>query len=366
MPLQSLSPIERYQSDIKINGFSFDQAQYGAMQKLDLLFQQLVNGRGQGRKYIKLLFKMNQTPLRGMYLWGGVGRGKTYLMDVFYDALPFKNKKRLHFHRFMYWVHQQLAQLDGQSDPLKIIALKLSNETQLLCFDEFYVSDIGDAMVLAVLLEEMFKLGITLVATSNIEPEKLYWNGLQRSRFLPAIDLIKRHTEVVMIEGDIDYRLRTLEQAEIYHAPLDQAAEESLRSSFSHLANHEISENVDIIINSRAIQVKAKAEGVVWLDYHSICATARSVSDYIEFSRLNHSILISNIPSLDDSINDQVRRFISLVDEFYERNVKLILSAAKPLSTLYSGNNLTFEFKRTQSRLQEMQSRQYLAKQHIP
>jgi len=361
-----LSPLVRYESDIKENEFSFDAAQHQAITQLDILFYQIIERQKKSGRLLNRLFDRSPKPLTGLYMWGGVGRGKTYLMDSFYDVLPIKKKKRLHFHRFMYWVHQELKELSGNSDPLIIIAEKLAEETQILCFDEFFVSDIGDAMILAGLLLEMFRLGITLVATSNIIPDKLYRNGLQRTRFLPAIELINQHTQVLNVDGGVDYRLRTLEQAEIYHSPLDQAAEDNLHFSFNNLAVDEPEENTKIVINGREIDVRVKADGIIWLDYTSACVGPRSAKDYIELSRLHHSVLLSAVPRLDDGNNDQVRRFISLVDEFYERNVKLIISAAVPLIELYNGNILEFEFKRTLSRLQEMQSHDYLAKEHLP
>jgi len=361
-----LSPLARYQRDIEQNNFSADPAQLHAMEQLDLLFHQLIDQEKVSGKLLSRIFKKSPEPLKGLYMWGGVGRGKTYLMDSFYEALPIKEKKRLHFHRFMYWVHHELKKLDGESNPLKIIAKMFARETKVLCFDEFFVSDIADAMILAGLLEEMFSLGISLVATSNIIPDRLYWNGLQRTRFLPAIELIKQHSQIINVDGGIDYRLRTLEQAEIYHSPLDEGADENMRFSFSHLAVGECEKNTVIGINEREITVKAVAEGTVWFDFSAVCATPRSAADYIELSRLYHSVMLSNVPQMDDAINDQSRRFISLVDEFYERNVKLIISAEVPLDNLYQGKSLAFEFKRTESRLQEMGSFDYLAKEHLP
>ncbi|RLA05525.1 MAG: cell division protein ZapE [Gammaproteobacteria bacterium] len=366
MDNQSLSPTVRYKKDIEDNDFTFDPAQNAAMEQLDVLYYQLIEKQNNQAGFFKRLLNKNNKPIQGLYMWGGVGRGKTYLMDSFYDTLPTSKKKRMHFHRFMYWVHQELKARDGQKDPLIAIAEKLAEETDILCFDEFFVSDIGDAMILAGLLQEMFKLGISLVATSNIVPERLYWNGLQRSRFLPAIELIKQHTQTIDVDGGIDYRLRTLEQAEIYHSPLDQAAEDNMLFSFTHLSVDEVHKAKVICINGREIDVRAKADGIIWLDYQSACTSPRSAKDYIELSRLCHSVLLSNVPGLDDDKNDQVRRFISLVDEFYERNVKLIISAAVPLIELYTGSRLGFEFNRTLSRLQEMQSHDYLAKQHLP
>ncbi|MFT5519930.1 MAG: cell division protein ZapE, partial [Enterobacterales bacterium] len=337
-----------------------------AINKLDVLFHELIKRNQKPQGFLKHLFRQQASPIKGLYMWGGVGRGKTYLMDSFFDALPIKKKKRLHFHRFMYWVHHELTDLSGQSNPLVIIADKLAEETSILCFDEFFVSDIADAMILGNLLEEMFKRGISLVATSNIVPDQLYWNGLQRERFLPAIALVKKHTEILNVDGGIDYRLRTLEQAEIYHSPLDQAAIDNLQFSFTHLAVDKIIENSKIVINGREISVVALADGIVWLDYKVACASPRSAKDYIELSKLYQTALVANIPRLNDEVNDEVRRFISLVDEFYERNVKLIISAAVPLEELYVGSRLAFEFRRTLSRLQEMQSLSYLAKPHLP
>lgn len=363
---QVISPFKRYQIDINENGFTADDAQLLAINKLDVLFHQLINRQQKSPSLLKSLFRQQSSPIKGLYMWGGVGRGKTYLMDSFFDALPIKKKKRLHFHRFMYWVHHELTSLSGKSNPLVIIADKLAEEASILCFDEFFVSDITDAMILGNLLEEMFSKGISLVTTSNIAPDQLYWNGLQRERFLPAIALVNKHTEILNVDGGIDYRLRTLEQAEIYHSPLDQAAIDNLQFSFTHLAVDEIIENSKIVINGREINVVALADGIVWLDYAMACASPRSAKDYIEFSKLYQTVLIANIPQLKDEVNDEVRRFISLVDEFYERNVKLIISAAVPLEELYVGSRLAFEFKRTLSRLQEMQSLSYLAKQHLP
>ena len=365
-----LSPLLRYERDIRENEFTFDKAQHHAIEKLDRLYHEIIGRKSQSDSMISRLLNWNTKPSNraplGLYLWGGVGRGKTYLMDSFFDALPIKKKKRIHFHRFMYWVHTELKTLAGTSDPLIHVAKKLADEAEVLCFDEFFVSDIGDAMILASLLEQMFKLGITLVTTSNIIPENLYRNGLQRSRFLPAIELLTKHTEVINVDGGIDYRLRTLQQAEIYHYPIDEAAEANLQFSFTHLAVDKMIENSAIVINDREIAVRAMADGVVWFTYLNACTSPRSAKDYIELSKLYHSVLLSEVPQLTDDVNDQVRRFISLVDEFYERHVKLIISSEVALEDLYKGSNLEFEFKRTMSRLQEMQSKEYLAREHLP
>jgi len=370
MNQSNLSPKERYHRDLKNNQFTYDRAQESAVNALEQLYLDLINRKSVSNtiflKLSEVIFKPIKRPVKGIYLWGGVGRGKTYLMDSFFNALPFKEKKRLHFHRFMYWVHNELSQMKGIADPMIVIARKLALETKILCFDEFFVSDIGDAMILSNLLQEMFRLEICLVATSNIIPNELYRNGLQRERFLPAIELINTHTEVLNVDGGVDYRLRTLQKAEIYHFPLDASAEKNLAESFSHLAVEEHRKDSLVLINDREIQVRYVSEGVVWLSFESVCKGPRSSNDYIELSKLYHTVIISDIPILSDAINDQVRRFISLVDEFYERNVKLILSAAVSLASLYTGTELRFEFRRTKSRLEEMQSTDYLAREHLP
>lgn len=341
------------------------------MGHLDQLYRALVSSHGRPKKpgIFRGLFGGDNgpfwVPVGGLYFWGGVGRGKTYLMDVFYDALPFAEKKRTHFHRFMRHVHQELKTVDGQKDPLLLVADRFAEQTRVLCFDEFFVSDITDAMILGGLMEALFARGVTLVATSNIVPDGLYKDGLQRSRFLPAIDLIKQHTVTVNVDGGVDYRLRVLERAELYHCPLDYEADISLRRSFDSLAPEIGQADLEIEIEGRGIPVRWVADDVAWFDFLALCDGPRSQNDYIELAREYHAILISNVPLFDDS-DDQARRFINLVDEFYDRNVKLVLSAAVPLNELYQGGRLGFEFERTQSRLLEMQSHDYLAREHKP
>lgn len=314
----------------------------------------------------KIYTKPEINPVKGLYFWGGVGRGKTYLVDTFFESLPFTNKSRVHFHRFMHRVHDELKGLTGQSDPLKIIAKKFAQESCIICFDEFFVSDITDAMILGTLFEELFAHNVTLVATSNIIPDELYRNGLQRERFLPAIKLINEHTEIVNVDSGVDYRLRTLEQAEIYHFPLGEQADQNLSEYFISLSHEVGSKNKDIEINHRQLSTVQVSDGVVHFDFNVLCETARSQSDYMEISRLYHTVLLGNVRQMGGDSDDSTRRFIALVDEFYERNVKLIISAEVDLEALYSGGRLTFEFKRCLSRLQEMQSHDYLASEHLP
>ena len=363
-----VTPLQKYQQDLLSGNFLEDPAQKMAAKLLEDLFQRLVSSNKKGGLWTRITrpFNNGSVPQKGLYFWGGVGRGKTYLMDMFFDQLPIENKMRLHFHRFMHQLHQQLTAHKGQRDPLIKIADELAQQTCVICFDEFFVSDITDAMLLGRLFEALFSRGVTLVATSNIPPERLYWNGLQRERFIPAIKLIEQHTQVVNVDGGIDYRLRTLEQADIFHSPHDQAAVDNLNHSFEQLATEEMAPNSQIEVENRLLQTVRCAEGVVWFEFSQICETARSHSDYIEISRCYHTVMVSEIPPLEAKDDAATRRFISLVDEFYERNVKLMITAEVELETLYRGKQLAFEFKRTLSRLQEMQSHDYLASEHLP
>jgi cell division protein ZapE len=368
-----LSPLEKYQQDLTRDDFVYDAAQENAVKHLQRLYEDLQNKplpvtgfKKVLNRWKKVYAKAEQPQIKGLYFWGGVGRGKTYLVDTFYESLPFENKMRVHFHRFMHRVHQELTSLAGQADPLKIIAKRFANETCIICFDEFFVSDITDAMILGTLFEALFAFNVTLVATSNIIPDDLYKNGLQRARFIPAIELIKTHCEIVNVDSGIDYRLRTLEQAQIYHYPLDEQAEINLKHYFKQLALNEGKKNTTIEINNRQLSVMAVADGVVQFDFKVLCESARSQSDYMEISREYHTVLLANVKQMSGKNDDTARRFIALVDEFYERNVKLIISAEVALEYLYENGRLTFEFKRCLSRLQEMQSHDYLASEHLP
>lgn len=363
-----MTPLQKYEQDMQSDEFSRDEAQANAVKQLDSLFHRLVEANQPQGVFGKLISRLSSSkePVKGLYFWGGVGRGKTYLMDMFYDQLPFENKMRLHFHRFMHQLHEQLKAHKGQRDPLLKIADEIAAKTCVICFDEFFVSDITDAMLLGGLFEALFKRGVSLVATSNIPPEKLYWNGLQRERFIPAIKLIEAHTDIVNVDSGIDYRLRTLEQADIFHTPHDQAAIDNLNFSFDHLATEEQARGTQIMVEHRKIKTERCAEGVIWFQFKQICETARSHADYIEISRCYHTVMVSEIPQLQAKDDAAARRFISLVDEFYERHVKLMITASVELEVLYQGKQLAFEFKRTLSRLQEMQSHDYLAREHLP
>ncbi|MDN3609149.1 cell division protein ZapE [Vibrio ostreicida] len=366
-----MTPIERYRNDIKSHGFQEDEDQVKAVEALDNLYHEFIHYVSAQAKQVagwkRWLGKKTLAPSapKGLYFWGGVGRGKTYLMDTFFDALPYQKKMRVHFHRFMYRVHNELNALGDVHDPLELVAEKFKSEADIICFDEFFVSDITDAMILGMLFQALFQRGVVLVATSNIPPHDLYRNGLQRARFLPAIDLIEKNCLVLNVDSGIDYRLRTLEQAEIYHFPLDENAKTNLKRYFEQLVGEGKAIQGNIEINHRQISIVNAHEGVLHATFEQLCQSARSQNDYIELSRIFHTVMLADVKQMERTVDDAARRFIALVDEFYERNVKLILSAEVPLEDLYIQGNLEFEFKRCQSRLIEMQSHDYLAKEHL-
>ncbi len=363
------SPLERYEADLKQPGFVPDPAQQQAVTELDALHHDVIEyaiALQENRGWLSRLTKSQPNAPTGLYFWGGVGRGKTYLMDCFYECLPIERKWRVHFHRFMEQVHDQLASLEQQTNPLDIVAENIAERGIVLCFDEFFVVDIADAMILARLLERLFEHGVVLVTTSNIPPDQLYKDGLQRAKFLPAIDLLNQHCQVVNVDSGIDYRLRILEQAEMYHFPLDDAADKELAESFAALSPGESRSNTRIHINHRAIPVHSVTDGVAWFAFKDLCESARSTSDYIEIARRFNTVLLSDVPQMGEGSNDPARRFINLIDELYDRNVNIIITAAVPLEELYQGERLEFEFQRTTSRLIEMQSHDYLAREHRP
>lgn len=367
-----MTPWEKYQEDLKREDFHHDPAQQNAVKELQRLFDDLVNQ--QNNKPSGLFGKVSglfgkaaaKSSIDGIYFYGGVGRGKTYLVDTFFDCLPFDKKMRVHFHRFMHRVHADLKQLGGEQDPLQIVAANIAKEARVICFDEFFVSDITDAMILGTLMEALFAHGIVLVATSNIVPDELYRNGLQRARFLPAIALINKHTRVINVDSGVDYRLRTLEQAEIFHYPLDKAATENLMCYFAQLSPEAGVKDAVINVNNRQIKTLNHTDGVLMIDFAQLCEGPRSQSDYIELSRVYHTVLLANVKQMGQQNDDVARRFIAMVDEFYERHVKLIMSAEVALTALYTDGRLSFEFQRCLSRLKEMQSREYLAREHLP
>jgi cell division protein ZapE len=362
--------VSRYHSAVTDRGLSDDPAQRRAIQVLDRVGRELA-ARESPRRLPSLFRRFLPArspapPVRGAYLWGGVGRGKTLMMDLFYDALPFADKRRLHFHRMMSHVHGRLAGLRDVPDPLALIARSLAGEARVICFDEFFVSDIADAMLLGRFIGALAENGVTLVATSNSAPRDLYRGGLQRQRFVPAIDLLESNLEVVHVDGLVDYRLRVLEAAEIWHSPLDSAADSNLERYFREIALERGSANARLEVLGRRIPARRLAEGVVWFDFDAICEGPRGAEDYIQIARDFQTVIVSGVPRLDETRENAARRFIALVDEFYDRRVNLIVSAAEPISRIYAGSRLQREFERTRSRLLEMQSMEYLAAGHLP
>lgn len=357
-----VTPLARYRAEIARLGWTPDPVQEDVAARLDALHGALLAWRPPRRR---LLGKARPVePVRGLYLWGDTGRGKTWLVDLFYKCLPFPGKMRRHFHRFMADVHADLRKHRDHADPLALVADGLGQRARVICFDEFFVADIADAMILGTLFEKLFARGVTLVATSNVPPHSLYRDGLQRARFLPAIEQIERHTEVVHMAGDVDYRFRLLERAQIYHSPPDAAAEAGLGALFAAAAPEDTRNRGPLRILERDIPVRCRADGVVWFDFEHICGGPRSPADYMEIARSFHTVIISGLPQFTPDLENEARRFIALVDEFYDRKVKLILSAAVPVASLYAGRRLDFEFRRTTSRLEEMHSNAYLAAPH--
>jgi cell division protein ZapE len=367
-----MTPLEKYQRDLQENEFSADEAQALAVKHTQRLYDALcasegVAGSGGFIDKLKTRFsKTGETQLKGLYFWGGVGRGKTYLVDAFFESLPLDKKYRIHFHRFMQMIHAELKKLNDIQDPLSVVAENIAEKYRVICFDEFHVSDITDAMLLGGLFKVLFEKGVVLVTTSNQHPDKLYWEGLQRERFFPAIELLKEYTEVLNIDGGVDYRFRYLDKAEIYHSPIDEKADKILLDNFQHLAPDDGRENSNIEIEGRKINTIRQADGVVWFSFEDICEGPRGPADYIELGRQFQTVLISNVPVLDNDSNDAAKRFMMLVDEFYDRSVKLIISAEAEPENLYQGKKLAKQFRRTISRLFEMQTHDYLAEPHIP
>jgi cell division protein ZapE len=358
---------EAYEDQLRRDGHVEDPAQLKIIARLEDLGTRLhgaAAGQGGWRQWLGRLRGAGEN-VRGLYIWGGVGRGKTFLMDLFFDSLEIDAKKRIHFHRMMHDVHNRLNELRGVEDPLDKVARDIASSTRVLCFDEFFVSEIGDAMILGRLLDGLFRRGVTLVATSNIRPDQLYADGLQRERFLPAIALLEANTDVVEMDSGIDYRLRLLQKAGTYLCPDDATARRKLTAYFEESASSQIQTERDLDINGRDIRAHRCAKGVAWFEFASLCDGPRSQADYIELARWYPAVIVSGVPQFDELLEDQARRFVALVDEFYDRRVKLILSADTQVHSLYAGRRLASVFERTVSRLVEMQSTEYLALPHL-
>ena len=357
--------LDAYEAVLSERGFSADAAQRAAAERLQLLYYQLLSFKVGRKSTMRRVFSPPVVP-RGVYFWGGVGRGKSFLMDCFYDSVPYVRKRRIHFHAFMHGVHQQLNVFKGESDPLTKVAERIADGCRLICFDEFHVSDIADAMILRRLLEALFERGVVFVMTSNYPPNRLYPNGLQRENFLPAIALIESNVDVVEVDSGVDYRLRTLEQVEIIHYHADANAESKMAGYFSSIAGGEGAQGGSVDVLGRAIPtLRQGTGGVIWFDFKSLCGGPRSQNDYLELSRSYHTILLSGVPRMTASMSSEARRFTWLVDVLYDHKVKLIVTADCEPELLYVEGTQASEFFRTVSRLTEMRSREYLALPHL-
>ena len=359
-------PSQRYAALIADGELLPDVAQQQLALEFDQLRSEIIERESASslKVSVRRILGRPAAPVRGIYLFGSVGRGKTLLMDLFYQSLGSTPKLRLHFHRLMQRVHEGLTELVGNRNPLRLLAHRISAEARVLCVDEFYVTDIGDAMILAELLEALFSYGVTLVATSNLAPEDLYENGLQRRRFLPAIDLIREHMRVIPMQAGEDFRMRLLKDAGTYHTPDDDQADRRMVQSFERLTDEFIQEDVGIEIMHRIIRARCVSGGVAMFGFHDLCETARSQNDYIELARLYHTMMVTNVPVMDARSETSARRFIALVDELYDRSVNLILSAEAPVEALYAGTQHAKEFERCASRLIEMRSVEYMERMH--
>lgn len=352
------APAARYAADLARPDVVRDSAQAAVVDQLQRIYDELLATSSRG------LFKRRWKSVQGLYLWGGVGRGKTWLMDCFFDALPFEHKRRVHFHRFMQNVHNARKRYQHQRDPLRLIARDWASD-RVLCFDEFFVSDIADAMILSRLTQTLFDEGVTLVTTSNVDPNDLYRGGLQRDRFMPAIQRIKQHCHVMHLAEGTDFRLDLMTGTRTYHMPADTAADTALAQQFARLAGAREATGDSVEILGRDIATRRQADNIVWFDFDVLCRGARAAADYSEIARQFQTVLLSNIPVLGDYDNNATRRFINLIDELYDRRTKLFCSAAAQPDDLYAGTRLRFEFERTASRLHEMGSKAYLAEAHL-
>ena len=346
-------------------GFSSDPAQIAALASLERLRAELAAAASAplGKRLLRGLTRDNGAH-RGVYLWGGVGRGKTWLMDLFYSSLTIAQKRRTHFYRFMQEVHADLKRLKGMQSPLEGVADKVAKKAQVICFDELFVSDIADAMILAGLFDALIRRGVALVFTSNVKPKDLYKGGLQRERFVPTIALLEKHCDVIAVDGGVDYRLRQLTAASIYLPAGDADTQKKLEELFDDLSDDDVETDGTITINHRKIKVLRESENVIWFDFAALCEGPRSPADYISIASEYQSVIISGVPVLHDTADNAARRFISVIDEFYDRGVNVVISAAVAPTELYQGEKLKFEFQRTASRLIEMQSEEYLARAH--
>lgn len=354
-----MSVRQTYEAELLARGYTADPAQLRAVDALERCANDWAAFREKRSNAFKKLVNRPQVP-RGVYMHGGVGRGKSFLMDCFYNAVPLKRKTRLHFHEFMREVHLELRELQGTADPLDELGRRIAKRYRLICFDEFHVADITDAMILHRLLAALFENGVGFVTTSNFRPDDLYPGGMHRDRILPAIELLKSNLEVLSVDNGTDYRRRTLEQVNLYHCPLGPQADTEMTVAFARLVESQ-DENPVLQIESRKIQARRKAGGVVWFDFATLCGGPRSQNDYLEIATQFHTVLLSGVPRMPVRMSSEARRFTWLIDVLYDRRVKLIMSAEVAPEDLYTAGPLAHEFPRTVSRLNEMQSREFLA-----
>jgi cell division protein ZapE len=350
---------EAYAQELAARGYVSDPAQLRAVDELDRCANEWIELKAQRSNVLKKLIHHPQTP-RGVYLYGGVGRGKSFLMDCFYNAVPLRRKTRLHFHEFMREVHRELRELQGVVNPLDVLGARMAKRYRLICFDEFHVSDITDAMILHRLLSALFDHGVGFVTTSNLKPDDLYPGGMHRERILPAIALLNSHLEVINVDNGFDYRRQALEQVDLYHSPLGEQTDAKMMSAFTRLAEAR-DEDPTLYIESRRINALRKAGGVVWFDFKTLCGGPRSQNDYLEIATQFHTVLLSDVPRMPMRMASEARRFTWLIDVLYDRRVKLIMSAEVAPEALYTEGPLAHEFVRTASRLNEMQSAAFLA-----
>lgn len=356
------TPLERYRADIESGRFREDPEQAAVVQHLQRLWEALAERPPQS--LLDRLLRRPRTPVRGLYLWGGTGRGKTWLVDSFFDCLPFAEKRRLHFHRFMQHVHGELKTLPRTPDPLEVVARRFAREVRLLCLDEFHVQDIADAMLLGGLLKALFEQGVTLVATSNTPIDELYLEGLQRDRFLFAIELLKRHTQAVHLPGGRDFRLERLEKGGPYQVARGEEAERLMRGWLEALAPVPPEHGVCLELNGHEVPARAVAGDLAWFEFGALCEAPLWAADYLEIAQAFHTLLISGVPRMGEDSDDAAKRFMHLIDTLYDHRVKLVVAAEAPPQSLYTGRYLAFAFQRTASRLIEMGSRRYLEKPH--
>ncbi len=355
-----MSVKKAYQAELVARGYTADPAQLRAVEALQRCAGEWAIFKHKRSNALKKLINRPDVP-RGVYMFGGVGRGKSFLMDCFFNAVPLKRKTRLHFHEFMREVHRELAGLQGTVNPLDELAKRIAKKYRLICFDEFHVADITDAMILHRLLAALFDNGVGFVTTSNFTPDALYPNGLHRDRILPAIALLKKNLEVLNVDNGTDYRRRVLEQLKLYHAPLGAEADTAMQNAFEQLKEEAQDDDPVLQIEARQIQARRRAGGLVWFDFKTLCGGPRSQNDYLEIATQFHTVLLSDVPHMPVNMSSEARRFTWLVDVLYDRRVKLIMSAAVAPEALYTEGLLAHEFPRTVSRLNEMQSGEYLA-----